>query len=62
MGHRHPKIQQAIRAATEKFGYVWEGMTTEYRAAQPVTLGSVELDALHGALETVKRVISGFSC
>ena len=29
MGHRHPKIQQAIRDATEKFGYVWEGMTTE---------------------------------
>ncbi len=32
MGHRHPKIQQAIRDATEKFGYVWEGMTTEYRS------------------------------
>ncbi|MFO1464843.1 MAG: aspartate aminotransferase family protein [Steroidobacteraceae bacterium] len=32
MGHRHPRIQQAIRDATEKFGYVWEGMTTEYRS------------------------------
>ena len=32
MGHRHPRIQQAIREATEKFGYVWEGMTTEYRS------------------------------
>jgi len=32
MGHRHPKIQQAIRDATEKFGYVWEGLTTEYRS------------------------------
>src|SRR5262249_42487802 len=32
MGHRHPKIQQAIREATEKFGYVWEGMTTESRS------------------------------
>jgi taurine--2-oxoglutarate transaminase len=32
MGHRHPKIQQAIRDATERFGYVWEGMTTEYRS------------------------------
>ena len=32
MGHRHPKIQKAIRDATEKFGYVWEGMTTEYRS------------------------------
>lgn len=32
MGHRHPRIQQAIRAATEKFGYVWEGMSTEYRS------------------------------
>ncbi len=32
MGHRHPRIQQAIREATEKFGYVWEGLTTEYRS------------------------------
>jgi taurine--2-oxoglutarate transaminase len=32
MGHRHPRIQRAIRDATEKFGYVWEGMTTEYRS------------------------------
>jgi taurine---2-oxoglutarate transaminase len=32
MGHRHPKIQQAIRDATEKFGYIWEGLTTEYRS------------------------------
>lgn len=32
MGHRHPKIQAAIREATEKFGYVWEGLTTEYRS------------------------------
>jgi taurine---2-oxoglutarate transaminase len=32
MGHRHPRIMQAIREATEKFGYVWEGMTTEYRS------------------------------
>lgn len=32
MGHRHPKIVEAIRQATEKFGYVWEGLTTEYRA------------------------------
>ena len=32
MGHRHPKIQQAIRDATEKFGYVWEGLTTESRS------------------------------
>ena len=32
MGHRHPRIQQAIRDATEKFGYVWEGLTTEYRS------------------------------
>lgn len=32
MGHRHPRVQQAIRDATEKFGYVWEGMTTEYRS------------------------------
>ena len=32
MGHRHPKIQQAIRDASEKFGYVWEGLTTEYRS------------------------------
>ena len=32
MGHRHPKIQKAICDATEKFGYVWEGMTTEYRS------------------------------
>lgn len=32
MGHRHPKVQQAIRDATERFGYVWEGMTTEYRS------------------------------
>lgn len=32
MGHRHPKIQAAIREASEKFGYVWEGLTTEYRS------------------------------
>jgi taurine--2-oxoglutarate transaminase len=32
MGHRHPKIVEAIREATDKFGYVWEGMTTEYRS------------------------------
>jgi len=32
MGHRHPRITQSIREATEKFGYVWEGMTTEYRS------------------------------
>jgi taurine--2-oxoglutarate transaminase len=32
MGHRHPKIVAAIREATDKFGYVWEGMTTEYRS------------------------------
>lgn len=32
MGQRHPKIQQAIRDATEKFGYVWEGLATEYRS------------------------------
>ncbi|MGV1049392.1 MAG: aspartate aminotransferase family protein [Solirubrobacterales bacterium] len=32
MGQRHPRVQQAIRDATEKFGYVWEGMTTEYRS------------------------------
>ena len=32
MGHRHPKITEAIREATEHFGYVWEGMTTEYRS------------------------------
>ncbi|RDI73617.1 4-aminobutyrate aminotransferase [Gaiella occulta] len=32
MGHRHPKIVEAIREATDKFGYVWEGLTTEYRA------------------------------
>ena len=32
MGHRHPRIQAAIREATEKFGYIWEGMTTEYRS------------------------------
>lgn len=32
MGHRHPRIQRAIREATEKFGYVWEGLTTEYRS------------------------------
>lgn len=32
MGHRHPRIQKAIREALEKFGYVWEGMTTEYRS------------------------------
>jgi taurine--2-oxoglutarate transaminase len=32
MGHRHPRIVEAIREATEKFGYVWEGLTTEYRA------------------------------
>lgn len=32
MGHRHPRIQAAICEATTKFGYVWEGMTTEYRS------------------------------
>ena len=32
MGHRHPRIQAAIREATEKFGYIWEGLTTEYRS------------------------------
>jgi taurine--2-oxoglutarate transaminase len=32
MGHRHPRIQQAIREAMEKFGYVSEAMTTEYRS------------------------------
>ena len=32
MGHRHPRIQRAIREALDKFGYVWEGMTTEYRS------------------------------
>ena len=32
MGHRHPRIEQAIRQALDKFGYVWEGMTTEYRS------------------------------
>ena len=32
MGHRHPRIQKAIREALDKFGYVWEGMTTEYRS------------------------------
>lgn len=32
MGHRHPRIMEAIREATTKFGYVWEGMTTEYRS------------------------------
>jgi taurine--2-oxoglutarate transaminase len=32
MGHRHPKIQKAITEAADKFGYVWEGMTTEYRS------------------------------
>jgi len=32
MGHRHPRIQQAIREATEEFGYIWEGMTTKYRS------------------------------
>ena len=32
MGHRHPKIQAAIREASDKFGYVWEGLTTEYRS------------------------------
>ena len=32
MGHRHPRIERAIRDALDKFGYVWEGMTTEYRS------------------------------
>ena len=32
MGHRHPRIQAAIREATEKFGYIWEGLTNEYRS------------------------------
>jgi taurine--2-oxoglutarate transaminase len=32
MGHRHPRIQQAIRDATQHFGYVSEAMTTEYRS------------------------------
>lgn len=32
MGHRHPRIERAIREALDKFGYVWEGMTTEYRS------------------------------
>lgn len=32
MGHRHPKIVEAIKQAADKFGYVWEGMTTEYRS------------------------------
>lgn len=32
MGHRHPKIQQAIVEATEKFGYIWEALPTEKRS------------------------------
>jgi taurine---2-oxoglutarate transaminase len=32
MGHRHPRIQQAIRDATFEFGYVTEAMTTKYRS------------------------------
>ncbi|MFT4025648.1 MAG: aspartate aminotransferase family protein [Novosphingobium sp.] len=32
MGHRHPKIQQAIREATEKFSFIWEALATEKRS------------------------------
>lgn len=31
-GQCHPKIQQAIREATERYGYVWEYFTTDYSA------------------------------
>ena len=31
-GQRHPKIQQAIRDATERYGFVWEAYTTDYSA------------------------------
>ncbi len=31
-GQCHPKIQQAIREATERYGFVWEAFTTDYSA------------------------------
>ena len=31
-GQSHPKIQAAIREATERYGFVWEVFTTDYSA------------------------------
>ena len=31
-GQRHPKIQAAIREATERYGFLWEVFTTDYSA------------------------------
>ena len=32
MGHRHPRVVEALRAAMDRYGHVYFGMATDYRA------------------------------
>src|SRR2546423_10892923 len=33
IGHRHPKVVEALRQALDRYGHVYFGMGTDYRAA-----------------------------
>ncbi len=48
-GQKHPKIQQAIREASERYGFVWEEFITDY-AAKACKL--VVEDLINGASST----------